>query len=213
MLDGLNSAIESTPSAYAGTSNDATIHFADEVGLNGPGSGKIANKLTIDDGRESGRQVVFLSLDGAQDVDYFGPVTVEGIHIPAFAAPGMFAGQEADVLRTLTWTLSQSPLGANTVFTTARPQDGEFSTVYIGGSGADFAPWGDYYGLAQDVDVGNQNRSDIAFVFSDNIPALDLTATEFGQRLASIVVHETGHLLGLGHAHDDGDDPLAGVAF
>ena len=37
-------------------------------------------------------QVIYLDFDGEADVTYNGPVTVEDIDVPAFAAPGELAG-------------------------------------------------------------------------------------------------------------------------
>jgi hypothetical protein len=159
-------------------------------------------------------QVFFLEINGAADVDYRGPIIVEDIDIPDFVAPGRLAGQEADVLNAMMSVLNGTDFGADVVFTTERPQAGEYSTVYIGGEGSEFAAWGHYLGLAEGVDVGNSNLSDAAFVFSGSISITGLNATQYGAQLALVVAHEAGHLLGAQHDHDDGDgNPLAAVAF
>src|SRR5262249_20781349 len=98
-------------------------------------------------------------------------------------------------------------------FTTVRPSGGDYSTIYIGGDGSAFAKWGRYYGLAEQIDAGNQDHADNALVFSAAIPATRLSAAEFGLELAEVVGHEAGHLLGATHDHPDGTDPLAAVAF
>src|SRR5262245_27707709 len=159
-------------------------------------------------------QVVFLETSGALDVDYQGPVIVNDIDVPAFVAPGGLAGQEAGVIGAMTTALSHTDFGVDLVFTNERPQSGEYSTVYIGGTGSEFAQWGQYLGLAEEVDVGNHNPSDAAFVFSASIPTGGLTAIQFGDQLAQIVGHEVGHLLGAQHNYDAADgSPLAPVAF
>src|SRR5262249_21824958 len=131
----------------------------------------------------------------------------------AFAAPGALAGQESAVLESLVATLNSSFPASGVEFTTVRPAGGDYSTIYIGGDGSAFAKWGRYYGLAEQVDVGNADRADDALVFSEAIPGAGKTAAEFGRELAEVVGHEAGHLLGAAHDHPDGAGPLAAVAF
>jgi hypothetical protein len=59
---------------------------------------------------------------------------------------------------------------------------------------------GSLYGLADQVDVGNRDHGDNAFVFAAAIDAGGLTAAEYGQRLADVAAHEAGPLLGAAHA-------------
>ena len=158
-------------------------------------------------------QVVYLSLDGASDVDYHGPINVEDIDVPPFVARGHLAGQEADVLRALNEVLAEDSAGSNLIFTNQQPQAGEFSVVHIGGNADSFSQWGQFYGLAEQIDTGNQDHSDSAFVFTDQIASDGLTADAYGRLLAGVVLHEVGHLLGTPHEHPDTDDPLSSVAF
>jgi Ca2+-binding RTX toxin-like protein/outer membrane protein OmpA-like peptidoglycan-associated protein len=158
-------------------------------------------------------QVVFLETSGALDVDYQGPVIVEGIDVPQFVAPGGLAGQEADVIGAMTTALSNTDFGVDLAFTNERPQSGDYSTVYIGGTGAEFAQWGHFLGLAEDVDTGNQIHTDNAFVFSGNIAVNGLSAAQYGEEIAGIVAHEIGHLIGTEPAHPViAGNPLTAVA-
>src|SRR6266545_2752138 len=158
-------------------------------------------------------QVVFLETSGALDVAYKGPVIVEGVDVPAFVAPGGLAGQEAGVIGAMTAALSNTDFGVNLVFTNERPQSGDYSTVYIGGTGAEFATWGHFLGLAEDVDTGNQVHTDNAFVFSGNIAVNGLSATQYGEEIAGIVAHEIGHLIGTEPEHPVlAGNPLTAVA-
>ncbi len=158
-------------------------------------------------------QVVYLSLDGTSDVDYRGPINVEDIDVPSFVARGHLAGQEATVLRALNEALAEDSAGSSLIFTNQQPQAGEFSVVHIGGNADSFSQWGQFYGLAEQIDTGNQDQSDSAFVFTDQIPSDGLTADAYGRRLAGVVLHEVGHLLGTPHEYPDTDAPLSSVAF
>jgi Ca2+-binding RTX toxin-like protein len=159
-------------------------------------------------------QIFYVSLAGAQDLAYDGPVTVEDIDLPAFSAPGALEGQERAILDAMMDSLDvlfDDDAGVD--FTLDRPDGGEFSTVYVGGDAHWFAQWGDYLGLAEQLDTGNRDHGDDAFVFSAALDAAGLNAAQYGVRLATVVAHEAGHLLGQGHAQDEGPGPLAGVAF
>ncbi|MGD8595108.1 MAG: LEPR-XLL domain-containing protein, partial [Gammaproteobacteria bacterium] len=149
-------------------------------------------------------QLVFLDLDGAQDVVYEGPVTVNDVDVDAFAAPDSLTDQTDDIIDAMLAELDKDFAGFGVQFTTDSPLDGvDFSTIYIGGDGAAFSEYGTFIGLSEQVDEGNLDKTDKAFVFADNIEFNSLSsASEFGQRLAEIVGHETGHLLGFQHEHE-----------
>ena len=45
-------------------------------------------------------QIVYLDFDGEENVTYNGPVTIDGISVPAFSvAPAELAGQEQEIIR------------------------------------------------------------------------------------------------------------------
>ena len=137
-------------------------------------------------------QVIYLDFDGAKDVTYRGPVQVGPFDVPAYQAPAGMEGQEqtieAAVLREVQVTFAESGVQ----FTLIRPEAGtEYSTVYIGGDDSAFRFYGQFNGLAEDVDAGNHNHADSAFVFSAGIGR--------PPQLSYAIVHEAGHILGFGH--------------
>ena len=88
----------------------------------------------------------------------------------------------------------------NVIFVTEKPQNIEYSTIYIGKTEA-FSPYGSFAGLAETIDTNNTNKTDKAFVM------LDSTASD--EQIISTISHETDHLLG---TLDHGGEDLAAYA-
>ena len=159
-------------------------------------------------------QVVYLDFDGASNVTYHGPVVVEGINVPAFnlSATGL-GGQEGAVIDRVLAALNERFSEFGVTFTTTRPQaNPEFSTIYVGGSGIEFARYSIISGVAEGVDVGNLNRRDNAFVFAERS---DLGSVDDSVlTLTRSIQHEAGHLLGYRHTAADAEpaSPLSQVA-
>jgi hypothetical protein len=157
-----------------------------------------------------------VDLDGATDVDYHGPVIVEDIDVPAFAAPEHLRGREAEIVQAMLDALAGFYADDHITFSLFAPPDGGvYSTIHVGGDGGEFSQWGEYLGLAQQIDTGNADPDDIGLVFSDRIDGVGLDAVAYGRLLAGYVGHEAGHLLGFDHLYDapHADDPLAAVAY
>jgi len=76
-----------------------------------------------------------------------------------------------------------------------------FSTVFVGNSDL-FSD--EFYGLAESIDVGNQNRQDNAFVF------LDQSYTD--NQIISVINHELGHIIG-GESHSEENNSLQDFAM
>lgn len=165
--------------------------------------------------RAANPQIVYLDLDGAEDVDIDGTLLVDASDVPEFVAPAHLAGQEPAILDAMMAALSAEEFGIALDFTTERPAGGSFATVQVGGDGSGFAEASYFLGLAESVDVGNRDTSDVAFVFAERIYAGGLTAEQFGQQLAQAIAHEVGHLIGEAHDEHDtaGRSALAAVAL
>jgi hypothetical protein len=159
-------------------------------------------------------QVVYLDTDGAKGVDYRGPATVPNLDVPAFKANGLFVGKEHAIIDQVLAELNTTFAESGVAFTLERPaSETPFSTVFIGGTDDAFRQFGSFLALAEDVDVGNRNRGDNAFVFSDELVGAT-SAYAYARSLAEIIEHETGHLLGLKHANEVADaGVLANVAL
>ena len=150
-------------------------------------------------------QIIYLDFDGAEDVTYDGPVTIGTIDVPAFSLESTdLAGQEQAVIQSILQELEKTFASTGIIFTISQPETGvEYTTIYIGGDDSAFAEYGSFFGLAENVDIGNKNRSDEAFVFSDELSP--------GQ-ISSIISHELGHLLGYVHVQADSGGTLGQVA-
>ena len=80
------------------------------------------------------------------------------------------------------------------VFTAELSETDEYSTIYIGITSA-FDAYGDFLGLAETIDSGNQIHDDNAFVFLNSTVSVEL--------VTSVIAHETEHLVnGLEHDVD-----------
>ncbi len=151
-------------------------------------------------------QVIYLYPGGAEDLLYDGPIRIENLDISPFTVPTQLAGQETAILNDVRDSLNQQFAGAEVSFTTNQPASGPYSTVYLGGDGSEFWDYGIFYGLAEAVDIGNTDRTDRAFIFTDNLTGLTgYSAADYVDRLSGYVAHETGRLLG--YANDPAPTP------
>jgi len=190
--------------------NDINIEETTPIDIRGPPAGETVALYgmhlvdpTVDyfDG-----QSVYLDFDGEENVTYNGPVTVEGIDVPSFVVPGDLAGQEEAIIAGVMEELNQIFAGSGIIISTERPEPGTaYSTIYIGGDDSAFAEYGSFLGLAEQVDIGNQDSTDNAFVFSENVVGVYTDLASYATNLTDVIAHETGHLLGYGHAESDKD--------
>ena len=161
-------------------------------------------------------QTVYVNFDGAEDASYDGPVSSDRVSVPAFQGPDSLEADAVSVAAAVVESLNDQYSGLGLTFTASRPDASvEYSTVHVGGDGAEFRAYGDFLGVAEKVDEGNLDHNDSAFVFSDKISASPGDVTAYVESLATVIAHETGHLLGFGHP-DSGQEtssPLASVGF
>ncbi len=159
-------------------------------------------------------QVIYLDFDGAEDVVYEGPVTIGPFDVPAFEAPGDLAGQEEMIITQVLERLGNTFAKTGLTFTAENPNGvPAHSTIYVGGRGTEFADYGDLLGVAEKMDVGNQDAADNAFYFSAVLGSGYAEAIAFAKELAGGIAHELGHLLG--YAHDEASldgSALSGLA-
>ena len=108
-------------------------------------------------------QVIYLDFDGADSVDYIGPVVVKDITIPAFDASHVgLAGYESYIINSVIEALNTRFSEVGATFTQQRPTNGPYSTIYVGGNDSAFSQHGSFFGLAQHNDTGNSDLGDVA---------------------------------------------------
>ncbi len=144
-------------------------------------------------------QLFYLDVDGAADVTYQGPVTLENIQVEALELPPGEGGGIDQLVDELNARFEA--LGVR--FSAEQPESEQaYSTIYIGGDGAEFNAYGLYRGIAEQVDHGNLDRSDNAFVFSQNLIQPGDSRAEALVTLERVIAHEAAHLLGYAHESD-----------
>ena len=125
-------------------------------------------------------QYVYLDFDG-ELTSYNGEIlTVDNVEVKNSA---LTQERIANILAEL----NAKYAAQNVIFVTQRPGTAEYSTIYIGKTEA-FSPYGNFAGLAETIDKGNQIKNDNAFVMLDS--------TDSNEAIISTIAHETDHLLG-----------------
>ncbi|MDD4889395.1 MAG: hypothetical protein PHU85_05655 [Phycisphaerae bacterium] len=161
--------------------------------------------------RHAAGQVIYLDFAGAHDVAYDGPVHVTGINVSPFAAP---SGADAQPLADQIAARTADALARfGVVVTMDQPIAGQYSTIYVGGTGESFQSFGNYLGLAEKVDVGNADPADNAFVFSAAIGSAGESDSQFVSGVSDVTIHEAWHLLGLAHEGGAEQVGLGAVAY
>jgi len=143
------------------------------------------------------KQVVYLDFDGGEtrytnrDLNLTLDVKVDD------------SGLTADRIKEITAQLNRQYAEENIVFVSTAPVTGEYSTVYVGNTKA-FESYGEFYGLAETVDVDNQIKNDNAFVILDQ--------SYSNAEIISVIAHETDHIVS-GETHDDTTETLHDYAL
>ena len=130
-------------------------------------------------------QIIYLDFDGAE-TQYKNSVL--GLNIDVTVED---SGLSPERIATITSQLNELYVEQNVIFVTERPESGDYSTVFIGKT-SDFDKYGNFSGLAETVDSGNQIKNDDAFV--------NMEATASNETIIATIIHELEHIL-LGHRH------------
>ena len=105
------------------------------------------------------QQIIYLDFDG-ELTSYKGEIlTVENVEVKASS---LTEERIAGIVSSLNGMYASSGIR----FVTERPNEQEYSTIYIGKT-TSFAPYGAFAGVAETIDTGNLNKSDNAFVLLD----------------------------------------------
>lgn len=126
-------------------------------------------------------------------LDWFG---LEEVTLPALTVEG---GQDRDQLIAAIQQIVEFQWEAVDVeFVTQRPQSGDFLMVTMGGRGGDVNLGGaGGWGI---VDCYDENKTGVAFVFSDSLREDDGSLS--ASKLAMVVSQEVAHTVGLEHLGD-----------
>ncbi len=136
-------------------------------------------------------QYVYLDFDG-EITSYNGEILTIG-HVVVEDSK-----LTAEAIRAIVGSLNDLYIGRDVIFVTERPDAIAYSTVYVGKSDS-FSKYGDFLGISETIDTGNQIKNDNAFVFAD--------ASFSNEDIVSVIAHETGHLLGEKH-----ETPIGGIS-
>ena len=124
-------------------------------------------------------QIVYLDFDGAA-TSYNGELlTINDVVVED-------SGFDSESITLIVIALNDH-FGDDVVFTAELPQTDEYSTIYVGVTSA-FEEYGDFLGIAETLDSGNQNHNDNAFVL--------LNSTASTELVTSVIAHETEHIVG-----------------
>ena len=137
-------------------------------------------------------QIIYLDLDGEEDITYRGPVEVGAFDVDPFSMP-----EGEGSIDTITQELNTRFDPLEVTFTSERPSEfTDYSTLFIGGDSNAFAEYGTFYGLAEKIDVGNQDSNDRAFVFSEEFISVGNSGEYAIDALSEVIAHEAARLLG-----------------
>jgi len=126
-------------------------------------------------------QYVYLDFDGERttyrnrDLNVSLSVSVQN--------PGFSEAQKQEILSELTAQYKDDGV----VFTTEKPKDSAYSTLFFGQSSA-FRKYGDFYGVSETIDGNNQVNNDRAFIL--------LNSTYSTDQVISVAARELDNLLG-----------------
>ena len=148
----------------------------------------------------AGAQTIFVDFDGANNVSYNNEaldVYIDNIDVMHSA---LSMQEQFQIITDLNNTFADTGV----TFSVTSPANEEYSTIYVGKTDA-LAQYGDFAGLAENIDVGNRIKNDKAFVFTDKLSST--------QNIGSTIVHETAHLLGYQHNEDEDNSSLSSYAL
>lgn len=146
----------------------------------------------------AGRGVIFLNFAG-QTIKYGASNSKQNTSwmvphgsvapFPSFNADQYGSTRQAAISKVTQW-VQHDFRDYDVIVTTERPAKGDYTMVMVGGTPSLIGEAYTTAGIAP-YDVGNPNRNDVVFVFSDTLHDL--------RELATCISHEVGHSFGLDH--------------
>ena len=139
------------------------------------------------------QQIIYLDFDG-ELTSYNGEIlTIDNVVVQD-------SSLTEERIANIVAQLNAQYSAKNVIFVTQKPENTEYSTIYIGKTTA-FDSYGNFAGLAETIDENNSIKNDNAFVMLD--------ATTSDEEIISTITHETDHLLGTLDHGGDGIDTYA----
>ncbi|MBO7152254.1 MAG: hypothetical protein J6W67_00480, partial [Lentisphaeria bacterium] len=133
----------------------------------------------------AGQQIIYVDFDGELTSYNSEILTVDSVEVSK-------SGLSTERIESIISSLNSRYADTNVKFVAEKPYGKEYSTVFVGMTDA-FSQYGDFAGLSETVDIGNQNKTDNAFVLLDS--------SYSDEEIISIISHENDHLTGsLSHA-------------
>lgn len=131
-------------------------------------------------------QLVYLDFDGAK-TSYNGTLaSIDNVNVNSVN----FSENE---INYAVMQLNKKYAG-EVIFVSQAPKSGKYSTVFVGATDA-FSSYGNFRGIAETIDTGNQIKNDNAFVITNSDSSID--------NIIGDIAHEVDHIvLGLDHGGD-----------
>ena len=170
---GIPDAFYSDPATWGDDSFDLSVGF-DYVEVEGDPDQQVGGEPLselLEPAAASGVYTLYLDFDGATVYSRAGDFWLgsTSVDIPAYDL-GQFgwSGREAESVDYITNFVRDDYAPYNVNVTSDEPSYGQYSTIYVGGTGDWFRPGSSIIGVAT-YDIGNRDESNFGFAFTEQL--------------------------------------------